>query len=84
MMKSAQYGAHIVLEERRLYVKDNDAFLYVPNVPVYKDENGKLFFGRRDLEGWAKFEKFKFMFEGYWKFLFTSFYFLWLSGAAVL
>jgi len=64
MMKSAQYGTHIVPEERRLYVKDNDAFLYVPNVPVYKDESGRLFFDKKDLEGWDKFEKFKFMFEG--------------------
>ena len=63
MMKSAQYGAHVVPEERRLYVKDNDVFLYVPDVPVYKDEEGKLFFDKKDLEGWKKLEKFKDMFE---------------------
>ena len=64
MMKSAQYGSHIVPKERRLYVTDNDIFLYVPDVPVYKDENEKLFFDKKDLEGWKKLEKFKDMLEG--------------------
>ena len=59
LKRKARYGMNRVKPEYRLYIKDDSVLLFIPyGVKVYKDDKGRYFIDRRDVEGWERLKDF--------------------------
>ncbi|WP_157895752.1 hypothetical protein [Thermococcus celer] len=62
-IREAKDGGEIP-ESRRLYLVTKDVIAVMPvRMPLYKDEDGRLFVDREDLATWDEFERYRGLFE---------------------
>lgn len=59
-IREAKDGGGEIPESRRLYLVTKDVIAVMPvRMPLYKDEDGRLFVDREDLATWDEFERYR-------------------------